>query len=243
VLVLSLIYTHSQKKSTVNQTVQFSIRINLCNLDLYDKIVITYKGAVMYLRDWFTKKKIPQVIETYKYKIMHITDTPAMTFTYLESLIRLISPDVIIHTGDFVDNYKLEISRKDIKAYEREFHKLSRILRSAHTKKIIYCLGNHDDETIVRRYLKQDEVLCHKTSITIGNTKLSMAHYYEACSRDADILMFGHSYDYDTLKQDQIMLNGLDGIFIIEPSTKKITMIPYPKGTDNHRLRSSRLTL
>ncbi|MCH4889617.1 hypothetical protein EZV73_18690 [Acidaminobacter sp. JC074] len=197
----------------------------------------------MHLLDWFIKRKIPKDIENYSYKVMHITDTPDMTFGFLETIIRLVSPDMIVHTGDFVDNYKLELSRKDIDIYERRIQSLLRVLRSNNKKHIVMCLGNHDDEEIVMKYLEEDEVLCRNKTMKVKDIRLSMAHLYQACSKEADICLFGHSYDQVTEFGKRILLNGLDGVYVIDAHSKDIAMISYPKDTDDYRQRKFKIGL
>jgi len=197
----------------------------------------------MHLLDWFIKRKIPKEIESYTYKVMHITDTPDMTFGFLETVIRLVSPDMIVHTGDFVDNCKLELSRKDIDIYERRIQSLLKVLRSNNKKQIVMCLGNHDDEVIVKKYIRSDEVLCHDKTMKVEGLTLAMAHYYHQCSKEADICLFGHSYDQVSDYGKRILLNGLDGVFVFDACSKKIAMIPYPKDTDYYRQKKFKIGL
>lgn len=192
----------------------------------------------MYLLDWYLKRKIPKVIETYNYKVMHITDTPDVTFGFLKHIVRLVAPDVIVHTGDFVDNIKLQLSRKDIDIYERRFKQLLKVLRYTSVKQIIFCLGNHDDENIVKKYLNEYEEVCISETYQFENTVFSMSHYRDSCSTDSDICLFGHSYEYDLEHRDsQTMLNGLDCIFVIDATSGSISRIPYPNDTDYYRQR------
>ena len=51
--------------------------------------------------------------------LLHISDTPESIYPYLFKLIDNLAPDLIIHTGDLVDNFKLE----EIKEVEKNLKK------------------------------------------------------------------------------------------------------------------------
>lgn len=197
----------------------------------------------MNIFDMLIRRKIPDEVFQFKKKILHLSDTPDVTFSYIKRLIRIVQPDIIIHTGDLVDNIKLELTRNEISIYDKRINTLFKILRSTGAEKIIFCLGNHDDETIIRKYLSQNEFLYKKAVLDIGNRKICMSHKYEMCDgENADYYLFGHSPDMPSRLIDKpFYLNGIDSIYIIDALTGELATIPYPKDTDYFRQKKFKL--
>ncbi|MBI9012220.1 MAG: metallophosphoesterase [Clostridiales bacterium] len=197
----------------------------------------------MNIFDLWMKQKIPKEVYGFKKTIMHLTDTPDIIFPYIKRLIKLIEPDIIIHTGDLVDNIKLELSRQEIGIYEKRVEKLLTILRSRQPDQILISIGNHDDETIINKYLQLNEFLFDKTLITIEKKNYCFAHKHMMFSGEkADYFLYGHSPSVPTDKSgDSCVLNGLSAIHIIDTSSGKVIDIPYPKDTDYFRQKKFKL--
>lgn len=189
--------------------------------------------------------KIPKEVFAFNKKIMHITDTPDVTFSYIKRLIRIIKPDIIIHTGDLVDNIKLEFSRSKISIYETRVKTLLKILRSENAEKIVICLGNHDDEEIIRKYLLENEFLYNKICLDIEDKKYFITHKYETIKDEkADFYLFGHDIDEESQTlYGKYYLNGLFYIHVIDELTGSVSKIPYPKDTDYFRQKKFKIGL
>lgn len=197
----------------------------------------------MNIFDFLIKRKIPKEVYGFKKTIMHLTDTPDIIFPYIKRLIKLIEPDIIIHTGDLVDNIKLELSRQEIDIYEKRVEKLLTILRSQQPEQILISIGNHDDETIINKYLKLNEFISEKTLITIEKKRYCFAHKHTMFSgEEADYFLYGHSPNVPTkLNGDSYDLNGLSAIYVIDTTSGKVIDIPYPKDTDYFRQKKFKL--
>lgn len=201
----------------------------------------------MNLFDILTWRKIPEEVFSFEKKIMHITDTPDVIFPYLRRVIRLIEPDIIIHTGDTVDNIKLELSRGRIDIYERRFKELLKICRSVSPEKIIFCLGNHDDEEIINKYIndKNEVLVVGKQHFEIGNLRLCVSHREDVgMFEDDDYWLFGHNPDVESdLSHEPKILNGLSCIYLIDGGSGAVVSVPYPKDTDYFRQKKFSLGL
>jgi len=197
----------------------------------------------MNIFDLWMKQKIPKEVYGFKKKIMHLTDTPDIIFPYLKRLIKLIEPDIIIHTGDLVDNIKLELTRQEIEIYDKRVMKLLTILRSQQPEQILISIGNHDDDAIIKKYLQLNEFLFEKSSITIEKRKYCFAHKHTMFSDEsADYFLYGHSPNIPTNKTlKPYYLNGLSAIYVIDAESGKIIEIPYPKDTDYFRQKKFKL--
>ncbi len=195
----------------------------------------------MNIFDLMVKRKIPKEVASFEFKILHITDTPDITFGYIKRIARLIKPDIIIHTGDLVDNIKLELSRSEIGMYEKRVKELLNDLREGNPQEIIICIGNHDDEEIIKKHLLDSESVVDTEVLHYFDHTVCVSHKYQDCV-EADILMFGHSYDNpNQLDKSPICLNGLDAIYILDGMTGRIASMPYPKDTDYFRQKKFKL--
>lgn len=192
----------------------------------------------MSIIDYIVKRKIPKEIFDYDQKIMHITDTPDVIYPFLRRLIRIVKPDVVIHTGDIVDNIKLEFSPTKIGLYEKKLKVLMTILKDVKT--VYYCVGNHDDETLIKKYLYTHSYVVKTGVYQAENCKLAFAHQYKDIHSDADFKLFGHC-PIDIV--DQTLCNGLNAIYMIDGKSKRRSEIPYPRDIDDFRLKKHSLGL
>lgn len=193
----------------------------------------------MFLLDYLVKRKIPKQVFDFQDIVLHVTDTPDIVFGYLARLIRLIKPSLVIHTGDLVDNIKLEMSRSQVDLYEKKLKSLFKIIDPVPS--VYYCVGNHDDEGLMKRYT--DHHVVTEGLVEFDDYKFAISHWYKKCSSfQADFYLFGHSLDQDSQMEDGI-LNGLNAIHIIDGKTGQVVCLPYPKDTDYFRLKRIRLSM
>lgn len=199
-------------------------------------------GQKMSIFDYFTKRKIPEEVYSYKKKVMHITDTPDVSFNYIRNLVRIINPDVIIHTGDLVDNIKLEFSRHEIGIYERRLTELLRLLRAYDVEEIHIALGNHDDLDLLNALCQKNEFI-HQNNVIQLKHRYGISHYYDQVKKlEADFYMFGHDLSGESRRENEkIYMNGLENIYVIDDTTGKFCEIPYPKDTDYYRQKRFKL--
>ncbi|WP_048811241.1 metallophosphoesterase [Thermococcus gammatolerans] len=161
--------------------------------------------------------------------VMHIGDTPERVYPFLKGLIGEARPDVIIHTGDLVDNIKLE-RRPDLKpAYEAGLRKLARILKGSRAKLYIVP-GNEDDPELLRRFFGESVVepgsiveICRKT--------FALGHCWrDVADKEADFKLYGHNF-----KAIPRGLNAVLGVNFIFLPSGRVVKVDYPVGTDTAR--------
>ncbi|NLY42783.1 MAG: metallophosphoesterase [Clostridiaceae bacterium] len=168
--------------------------------------------------------------------LLHISDTPMVSYNYIFRVIKILKPQYIIHTGDLVDNIKLEIYRNRVEQYETEVELLIRGLEKNESTKIFYVLGNHDDYKTVSQLINRGEIIQEGELLSIEECKFVVGHYPKDYSYDVDFYLYGHSfYPKHHIKNGTTGLNGLLNINVIDLSTKEVFHINYPIGTDSSR--------
>lgn len=177
--------------------------------------------------------------------LLHISDTPSQFYPELNRIIKLISPRYIIHTGDLVDNIKIELSPSLLTKYKYEVKKILDILNSANTDNIYVTIGNHDDYDFIDNNKGKIKIYTKMEGININNTKLVFSHYWDYLKQEtADIYLFGHDVETKTsITESGIYLNGILSINIINLDTMEVNSIKYPFGTDSARMKLSRIKL
>ncbi|KAB3540988.1 metallophosphoesterase [Alkaliphilus pronyensis] len=166
--------------------------------------------------------------------LIHISDTPSDIYTYIYRVIEKVKPKYIIHTGDLVDDIKLEI----LKGFKDEYYKnAKKLIKRLDASDAItyYALGNHDDHNIVTG-LTDRGIVIEKATVEIESLIFHLNHYHEDNNEDKDFYLFGHGfYPAHYNGTDFIGLNGLLNINIIDLSTKKVYQLKYPIGTNRLR--------
>ena len=174
--------------------------------------------------------------------LLHVSDTPAGIYGYIFRIIDILEPEIIIHTGDLVDNIKLEKCRNKINRYSYEVAKLIEGLEKNGYSEIYYILGNHDDYKTIKNLTKRGTII-QDGIITINNCKIAVSHYYKEYSDRVDFNLYGHCFEPGHYKNNETVgLNGVLNINIIDLSTKEIYHLNYPVGTNRLRLMEPRGT-
>lgn len=185
-----------------------------------------------------------ELIEREEPVVLHISDTPQSFFFGLEKLVDRLKPEYIIHTGDLVDNIKLELLPKSLPRYERYSRNLMDILLKPFVRAVYISKGNHDDFTFLKAMgISRVHMEDIAGSVEIEERKIGYSHYKENLSDSDDyIKMFGHDIGKgNEITEDSIYLSGIVSINIVMLSSMKVFHLPYPIGTDDARLRRGRL--
>ncbi|AIF68766.1 hypothetical protein PAP_01635 [Palaeococcus pacificus DY20341] len=181
---------------------------------------------------FFRKRHIPdELLKSGEAKLMHISDTPDNIYPFILNIIEKIEPEYIIHTGDLVDNIKLERKPELRYKYENSLRHLLNILENSDAK--IYIIpGNEDDIDILKKITTKSRILRPRSILEIEGLKLALAHEPKDLLElnDVDLKLYGHSF--------KIIPKGLNGLlnvnFILLPS-RKILKVKYPDGTNFER--------
>lgn len=189
------------------------------------------------LYNFFGKIYIPETFDFEANYLLHISDTPSSIFGSLDSFIKKIQPKVIIHTGDLVDNIKLEIYPSSLEGYKRYLKRLIRILE-VDGREVYYTLGNHDHEASIMKYSRLGTFIDSYDEITYGQITLGAVHNIDHAKIDkATHILFGHNLEKNSDYTSSIKyLNGIEKIVLINLDTGELIPFDYPRGTTESRL-------
>lgn len=178
-------------------------------------------------------------------KLLHISDTPMIFFNQLERLINKIKPDYIVHTGDLVDNIKLEMYPSSIDRYEKYLKVLLSIMERSQAEKIYIALGNHDSKEIVQKHNERCHIIDLCEDLMIDEVEFRISHYAsEILNEPKRFNLFGHDLSLKNSNRDgKQFFNGISSINIIELDSLKHHFLEYPHGTDDARLAKIKIGL
>ncbi|MBF4693006.1 metallophosphoesterase family protein [Fusibacter ferrireducens] len=183
------------------------------------------------------------LLETKGELLVHISDTPLMSYAAISHLLKRLNPKWIIHTGDLVDNIKLELSFSKIDLYRKHLVKLTRMLEMSNSE-VYISLGNHDHYDSIMA-LNTPFHICKKAeTLKLGTFTIAYSHYIELLNDyEANIYLFGHNkYKKTEVNNDgKIYLNGLEQITVMDITNKQYFFLRYPIGTDDSRMLRMRI--
>ncbi|MFW5976796.1 MAG: metallophosphoesterase family protein [Bacillota bacterium] len=196
-------------------------------MNLKQEIIVKFKRFFKRIRG---QVYIPEELkETEETILLHISDTPENIFSYILTLIDELSPDIIVHTGDLVDNYKLGLGLSQ-KRYEKKVTKLIQGLENCNSNKIYLVPGNHDSREILENQVEKIIIKDEGSIINIEGQKIGISHFMERLPLETRINLYGHNKKSGE-QEDIIYLNGILNINIILFPSLKTFFIPYPGGT------------
>lgn len=168
-------------------------------------------------------------------KIMHISDTPESIYSHVYKMLNYSRPDVIIHTGDLVDNLKLETAGEALlPLYQKKSAEFISNLEKLSEARIIYVPGNHDDIEIIENNKNRSEIMAEGTVVELDGVKIGLAHYPENLPQNADINLYGHNHQQD-FKNENKYLNGILNINYVLLPSKEDYKVKYPWTVDQGR--------
>ncbi|MBO5747230.1 MAG: metallophosphoesterase [Clostridia bacterium] len=127
--------------------------------------------------------------------ILHISDTATWQYASLSELLSIVRPDLIIHTGDCADEYKVGRKEGDREPYEAAIKKLIKILQEPDCP-IIFTYGNNDDILLLEGE-KNVTIMQNHTEFERFGVKFMIDHYPYYDTVDVDFAMYGHSARFD----------------------------------------------
>jgi len=161
-------------------------------------------------------------------KIMHISDTPESIYSHIYKMLNHSQPDVIIHTGDLVDNLKLEDSGDELlPLYQKKSAEFISNLEKLTAARIIYVPGNHDKVDIIENNTNRSEVIAEGSIIELDGVKIGLSHYPENLPQNADINLFGHNQKQEFESSSKYYNGILNMNYLLLPS-KSDYKINYP---------------
>ncbi|MFW6381178.1 MAG: metallophosphoesterase [Bacillota bacterium] len=174
-----------------------------------------------------------QVEELQGKKILHISDTPETVYPFLVRIIDSLKPDVIIHTGDLVDNVKQK-GEAPAALYEEKIDKFLKELEKREWADTYIVPGNHDSREILDKKVRNIRIKDEGSVIRIGGVDIGLAHFIENLPEQTTLNLYGHNRQTASTGK-KLFLNGILNINLIDIPSMKTLSIPYPWGTESHR--------
>lgn len=167
--------------------------------------------------------------------LLHVSDTPYEIYGFLRVLIRRLQPAIIVHTGDLVDDMKLEYDVQKTQRYAKRAAELIRVFEESPAADIYITAGNHDDPDVLQSLLRRS-LLLPAGLHPIANRKVWIDHYGDVRSARAEWDLFGHERTPPSGPTDQgLRLNGLTHANVIDVSVSWVYHVEYPMDVDRYR--------
>lgn len=207
------------------------------------KLITTTKKII---NSFFNIPNIPEELKGIQEPfVLHISDTPASYHPFIYRLIQELKPDFFIHTGDLVDNIKLEYNPQLYDYYKRDatafIQNLERLLKG----KVFFVPGNHDILSIIKQSCKDSMIIKEGNNLILENIIINVAHHpwNLDLNTDAYYFLYGHNTEIIPSTNQQIYLNGLNKIHVILLHSHQVIPIQYPYGINQDRRMYARATL
>lgn len=123
--------------------------------------------------------------------ILHIGDIPWDGYPYTMKMIRQIKPDIIVHTGDMVDNLKVGRKPEDIPAYKKQAPKLIAYMEK-YADEVYIVPGNNDLEDFIAETVTKAKIMKENTVINIEGIDFLLCHAVMHMEGEAQIYLYGH---------------------------------------------------
>lgn len=126
-------------------------------------------------------------------KVLHIGDTHSGNYGYYKALIAGIKPDVIIHTGDLVDELKAGRIENARPYWKTSAKTILKIMKEAGARVIIVA-GNNDLEEELKAYATKAEIVPRNTVLELSGRKVLLCHELNRMDENAgaDVFLYGH---------------------------------------------------
>ncbi len=175
-----------------------------------------------------------EVKSTDSFKLLHIGDTHSATYSFYKQLIRLVKPDVIIHTGDTADEDKVGCDASVRESYLMKVKILADILKGANCP-VYWVPGNNDLPDEVAKIAPFFKITEPDTVLEIEGTNICVSHAFAQITKKAEYYLYGHGTAADSFENElslkgtgALCLNNMWSIQVITLPEKKIYHIETP---------------
>ena len=156
----------------------------------------------------FRKTELPpEVLHRSEDILLHIGAINLWDFPFMKKLIRKIRPDIIVHTGDMVDNLKVGRIPEDIPEYKKHTKKLLRFMEQ-NAKEVYIVPGNNVLEDFIWENIKKSIIVQPNTVMDIHGLSSLLCHRVLDIDGEATFYLYGHGPTGDTYYHTA---NGKDG--------------------------------
>ncbi len=169
-------------------------------------------------------------------RIFHISDTSSYFFPYYEKILRETKPDIIIHTGDFVDEVKAGRVKWSREEYNVKVTAVADILKNAGAEKIYAVCGNNDIEDVLKSCLSEAEFVIPGSETYILGIKCILGHSHADIVNEGEWSFYGHgitgeswSPEKNNIKEGICRFNAIWNFSVIDLPERKWYGIEYPE--------------
>ena len=134
-------------------------------------------------------------------KILHIGDTHSAYYPFCRQIIRLVKPDVIIHTGDSADEIKVGRIDGTKESYLSKVRVLMDILKESGST-VYWNTGNNDLPEDVAKMAPFLHIVEPDTVVQIGGQNICLTHAREQITKEADMYLYGHGLRAPTFEEE-----------------------------------------
>lgn len=167
--------------------------------------------------------------------VVHISDTPWEIYPFLRRLLRQVRPKYTIHTGDLVDDVKLEYDPHKRNRWIDRARRLHDILVEDSERRVMIVPGNHDDPEQLLEIA--GDLYVEPGVHEIGGRAFHLDHYGPNGEARAEFDLFGHAREPASGVTDRgRLLNGITEVSVIDLARGTVYPVPYPVDTDRYRL-------
>ncbi len=168
-------------------------------------------------------------------KLLHIGDTHSATYPFYKQLIRIVKPDIIIHTGDTADELKVgwDVSARGL--YLERVTELFDFLKN--TGSTVYWVpGNNDLPEEVAKIAPFAHIKEPDSVLDIEGTRICVTHSREQITQKADIYLYGHGRRTGESFEEELEASGKEcwhlntmwNVFGVELPQRKMYRIERP---------------
>ena len=179
--------------------------------------------------------EIPDAVKnTDSFKVLHIGDTHSATYSFYRQLIRLVKPDVIVHTGDTADEDKVGCDASVREPYLMKVKILADILKDANCP-VYWVPGNNDLPDEVAKIAPHFTVVQPDTVLEIEGEKFCVSHSFTQITKEAKYYLYGHGTNNESFEAELTMkgenalcLNNMWRIHVITLPENQVFYIETP---------------
>ena len=182
-------------------------------------------------------EQLPAVPEEFtapgKRKLLHIGDTHSAHYPYIRWMIEQTRPDIILHTGDCVDQVKVGRAIGVQEDYEQGLRELAQILKESGAEKIYVVPGNNDVPELMKAEMPFAEYLEPNSVVDIDGISCALGHVSFLTDAPAQWSFYGHGFTGETwspekndLEKGICRFNVIRGAALILLQERKMYQFP-----------------
>lgn len=159
------------------------------------------------IASYFRSTQLPPEVKYHKNRkgkiLLHIGDVPWKAYPYIMKMIRQIKPDILVHTGDMVDNRKVRRKPEDIPYYKKQAPKLITCMEK-YAGEVYIVPGNNDIKDFLTEKITKTRIIDANTVVNIEGIDFLLCHAVSDIDGEAQIYLYGHgpTGDNHTFEED-----------------------------------------